>query len=696
MSKISNRIKDRLNWRRLLKYTFRGALFGVLALLVIREIGVAYNPFPCELIENQAHAKIIRDRQGNIVWASTNTDQNWQMPVPLQEVSPLVIDALLAAEDSRFYSHDGIDTVAIFRAGLSALWHRRITSGASTLTMQLVKMAHLKKKSFSYKFVQMCEATSLERQRSKEWILERYLNQAPYGGNIHGIEAAARFYFRKKALDLNLYEASLLAGLPQGPSRLRPDRYPDRAHKRQQYVLQKMLEQGTILEIPDCPLYLPLEQREKDCRLGFVQEEKELVGMVTKYGDVQTTIDGELQSRMRQLLVKHVKQFQGVDNGALVLIDNKTSEIRSIIGMVQPPSQVNAALRRRSSGSVLKPFIYLSLLEQGRISPMTQVKDSPLNINGYRVRNFTNTFSGSVTVQKALTSSLNVPAVRALQRVGVDDFLKTLSTCGFSTFDRRDYGLSLALGGGEVNLLELTNAYSGLARLGTFQPAKIVSGTGTSSQLFDSGAVALLNQMMSSRALGPRTQGRLCWKTGTSNGFRDAWCVAYNDEYTLGIWLGNEDGRACRSLIGSVAARPLVLKVFNELYPNGLPSRRETVELSKLRVCRESGLQLLETCSESIETSMAPTRPLAFCRQCLKKVNKSPTYVTKITSPEGGSYQSTGLVRLELKSEQEGFWFINGKFIRQGEGWYDFREGNYRVKLVVGDTVDEIKFTIKN
>jgi penicillin-binding protein 1C len=651
------------------------------------------NPFPCELIENPLHAKIVKDRQENIIWASTNENQEWSLPIQLNKVSPWMIKAVLAAEDSRFYSHSGVDHLAVGRASLKALTSGKITSGASTLTMQLVKMAHLKGRSFSYKFRQMCEAVSLERKKDKEWILEKYLNLCPYGGNIIGIEAAARFYFRKTAADLNLLEASLLAGLPKSPSRLRPDRFPERAAERQKYVLQRMKEEGFIDEMPEITAYNIPDRRREDCRLGLSQENRNIAFMINRFGETRTTVDSKLQSRLTSLTRSYLQELAGVDSAAMVVIDNKTSEVISLISCSKTESDINFATNPRSSGSVLKPFIYLSLIEEGQLTPVSRLEDRKISFNGYSVRNFSGKFSGSVRLTEALTSSLNIPAVKALQNAGVSEVLAKLRAFGLTTLNRpaEEYGLSLALGGGEVSLLELTNAYSCLANSGVFSKWKILDSTERKSYAANPGAVDLLNQMLSSTAIGPGTAGKLAWKTGTSNGFRDAWCAAFNKEISLGVWLGNEKGQSAACLVGSKAAAPLIMKALIELYPSGLPMWKKSERVIDKEVCSISGLQPAGNCSKIISRTVKDLQ-LAVCRSCNHIANKERH---SVISPVSGTYRTVNGMRLQLKSSIAGHWFVNGKYKGKGNMWCNFRKGTYTLKCISDNHSESVKITVQ-
>lgn len=682
-------------WKRVFLWVPCLLVCSLLLLVIIREVGVAYNKFPCELIENPPAAKTVLDRYGNVIWAQTNKDQNWQIPVKLQEMSPWIIKATICAEDSRFYEHSGVDDIAVLRAGLRSLAAGRLKSGASTLTMQLVKMAHLKGNSFSYKFKQMSEAISLERQRSKEWILEHYLNYAPYGSNIIGIEAASRFYFRKKAIDLNLYEASLLAGLPQAPSVLRPDRHPAKALLRQQYVLKRMLTEGAIEKLPELRLFVGPEKRKNDCRLGVAQTEEHVANMLKGTGEVTSCIDSEIQQKVKAMTKAHLSDFLGIDSAALVVIDNRTSEVRALVNCGS--GKTNSALSPRSSGSVLKPFIYLSLIEQGTMTAVSKLDDRKLHYKDYNVRNFSGHFKGAVSVREALTSSLNTPAVQSLQKLGVNEFLGVLKQVGFTSLNKTadKYGLSLALGGGEVSLLELTNAYACLSRTGQFRKYSLMKEDSKAQQLFDPGSVEIISSILRSEAIGPGTLNKLSWKTGTSNGFRDAWCVAYNDELTIGVWLGNQDGSSNSKLIGSVAAAPLVHKVFNDLYPSGLPQAEKSIYLQSQEVCSTSGLRLVSHCKDVVETRVSINTTLTNCQQCESPSIEKKQSSVSILSPIEGVYKSIDKVRLELKSSSPGSWFINGEYIGKGNRWHDFEKGHFKISCVVEEEIKSTELSVK-
>jgi penicillin-binding protein 1C len=559
----------------------------------------------------------VQDRHGALLYAFTGRDGQWCFPRALDQISPRIINATLAAEDRRFHKHPGVDPVAALRALWLNMSRGRVASGASTLTMQLVKRAEATPRSMRGKLGQMFSALRLERSADKRQILETYLNTAPYGGNLVGVEAAARRWFGKPASELVLSEAALLAGLPKSPTALHPLRHPERALARRNLVLAQMRQAGFIdaseyEQATAAPLgvewhALPHQAPHLAMRLR---------GEAVAKGAVVTTLDGELQGRVQAMAARHLQRFNGdITNVAVMVLDVGEGSVLARVGSADFFSraiagQVDLCRAPRSPGSTLKPFTYALALETQKAYPTEELLDGTLDFGGYNPGNFDGSYNGLVSATEALRLSLNVPAVMLLDRVGVDPLCAFLRKAGFKTLNRpaAAYGLGLTIGDCEVTLESLAGAYLMLARLGEYQPLRLLADNVPASpvRLLSRGTALALYQMLDQPFPAEldqnlvRTGGyssRVCWKTGTSSGLHDAWTVAFNRHYLVAVWMGNSDGRSSRRLVGAQAALPLAAQVFR-----GLPQKSASAwpdaekDLASVKVCAISGLPASPSC----------------------------------------------------------------------------------------------------
>ena len=530
---------------------------------------------------------VLLDRDGLPLRIRLTANDRDLRPVGVASVSPWVVQALVAAEDQRFFRHPGIDPLAIARALRQNLVYRRRVSGASTLTTQVVRLAEPRPRTLRTKLIEAVKAIDLEQRQDKQAILGQYLNRAPFGGTLHGIEAAARSYFDKSAADLTLAEAALLAGLPQAPSRLRPDRHPAAARHRMRYVLDRMVANGFItpeqrtqalrqplpLQVVPRPFHAP-----HFCDLVLMRYPE-------RTGTVRTTLDSGLQQAVESIVARHFRErrLQSITDVAVVVLDVETGAVRALVGSPDyhhhaHHGMVNSALAARSPGSTLKPLIYALALEQGMLTPGATLEDTPMILRDTTFANFDSSFRGAVSVRDALVLSLNIPALRVTAQVGLRETLDLLRAVGLSTLDRpvETYGLGIALGGGEVRLLDLVNAYACLARGGRYLPYRLIeddTATEADFRVFSPETAFMLADMLggSERSLdlfghvGDARLPRIAWKTGTSSGLRDAWTLAWNPDYVVGVWLGNHDGAGVPALVGAQAAAPLAGDIFRQL-----------------------------------------------------------------------------------------------------------------------------------
>ncbi len=545
-------------------------------------------------------------------------------PVPLAETGDWIGAALVAAEDRRFWRHPGIDLLAIARALAQDIAAGRIVSGASTISSQVIRLVRPRARTLWTKVCEFGAAVRLEARQSKAEVLEQYLNRAPFGGNLQGVQAASRAYFGKDAADLSLAEAALLAGLPQSPARLRPDRHPARAAHRRAYVLERMAAAGLITAAQQamanrvpvaCRRSAPPFAAAHFCDLVRSERGGALTG-----GVVRTTLNREMQRLAEDVAARYAADYQpaGAVGIAVVIIEVKSGAVRALVGSPdygdrRRAGQVNAAAAPRSAGSTLKPFAYALAFDQGWLTPACVLADVPRQFKDYEPLNFNAQFAGLVSAREALIQSLNIPALQVAERAGQPLLHDRLRAAGLRTIgaSARTYGLGLVLGNAEVRLLDLANAYAGLARGGVFTPYRLLESDPPVAgvELFSPAACWLVADILGGPERSLDVAGHLAdaalpgvaWKTGTSSGQRDAWTIAYNPEYVVGVWVGNPDGRPAPLLIGGKVAAPPAWDIFRSLYPSGTgPWFEPPPEIKTRMVCAASGCPPNEWCPQLV------------------------------------------------------------------------------------------------
>jgi len=552
---------------------------------------------------------VVAARNGTPLRLFLAPDDAWRFPVRLSAVSPILPRLILAAEDKRFYHHPGVDPLALFRAAAANLRAGRVVSGGSTLTMQLARLADPKPRTLAAKIKEALAALALERSLSKEALLERYCNMAPYGGNIVGVGAASMFYCGKTPDRLSLAEAALLTVLPRAPLALDPTKHPEKAKAARDRLLAAMARRGVITEAAAAQarrvpvpqrLYRPPFFAPQFCDLA-----REAAGAVPR---VDTTLDPETQKAATDILRgrKAWLAGQGIGAVAAVVLDPASHDVLAMVGSTDffgdtRFGQINGATIRRSPGSSLKPFLYAYAMDQGLVFPQSQLLDIPTAFGNYSPKNYDGHFRGRVTTEQALVTSLNVPAVRLLNTVGTSPFLELLRRGGLATLDQpaAHYGLSLVLGGGEVTLLDLANLYADLASGGEHRPPRLLRDAPPvpAIRLFSPEACALVTEMLTKleRPDLPTSWERalavpaVAWKTGTSYGHRDAWAVGYSAGRVIGVWVGNMDGTPVSGISGAVYAGPILFELFRALEPHG--SRLAAppgLNIREIEVCAES------------------------------------------------------------------------------------------------------------
>lgn len=554
-------------------------LVFMLPILAIVSFSVTsyFFPFPIDRLKRRPQSPRVTDRAQREILAITGTDEQWRFPIPLERMNPQLIQATIAAEDERFFQHCGVDPVALLRAICQDISAGKVVSGGSTLTMQVCRMMDNRPRTWQSKIIEMFRSLQLERIYDKNQILETYLNMAPYGRNLRGVQAAAWTWFGKPAADLSLGEAALLAGLPQSPSRYRPDRFAARACLRRETVLRRMVEQKLIdrhqQEVADGePVIIPYRRKPVQAtHAGWLALHRRSSGG-------QTTLDPHVQAEMERLVQGHVRTLPAGVDIAAVVIEIASGDILAMVGSADAknPSvgQVNGVIAWRSPGSALKPFLYAAAFEARRLAPDSILYDIPIYRGGWSPANFDRTFSGQIRAADALRKSRNVPAILVAEGTGLSRCVGLIQAAGVmlppGTTHRS--GLSVAVGGTEVRLLDLTNGYATLGRRGTWQQPRLFLDDATQTRsVLDPNVCAAIDEILSSRGRCPAGMEALAahdipwfmWKTGTSSGRRDAWAVGHNRKVAVGIWVGRFSGLGDAELTGAKAAEPLLARAFD-------------------------------------------------------------------------------------------------------------------------------------
>ena len=598
----------------------RKVIFILITILVIAYIFC----LPRQLF-HVPYSTVVTDRNGELLGARIASDGQWRFP-PRNTTPEKIKQCLITFEDRHFYHHWGVNPVSTGRAAYQNLKNKRIVSGGSTLTMQTIRLARNKSRTFGEKFIEMILATRLEFRASKEKILSMYVSHAPFGGNVVGLDAAAWRYFGHSAEELSWAEAAMLAVLPNAPamihlSKSRQSLLNKRNRLLKQLYGRKIIDSSTyelaISEpLPDEPH--PLPQIAPHLVSRFYQERN------GKYS--VSTIDRGIQTQIENAAERWSNEFNRSDirNLAILVIDIQTNQVVAYCGNVnfkrkQSGNQVDVIQAPRSTGSILKPFLYYAMLQEGSLLPHTLLPDIPININGFTPQNFSLQFEGAVPASEALARSLNIPAVTMLQKYGAPKFHTFLRQIGLKTINRpaSHYGLSLILGGAEATLWDVTNTYAYMGRsllqlpqtecsllLSDSENSEAVTSAKT-TDIFQPGAVwqtfNALTEVNRPEEIDWKSipsMHPIAWKTGTSHGFRDAWAVGVTPHYAIGVWVGNATGEGKPGLVGARTAGPVLFDIFSLLPPTQWFKRPGNVFV-KTEVCRKSGHLKGRFCEET-------------------------------------------------------------------------------------------------
>lgn len=595
----------------------RRALAASFLLCLCALLAYALCPQP-QLDRYQPWSRAYLDRDGRLLRLTLAQDQRYRLYRSLDQVSPQFVEATLLYEDQDYYDHAGVDFSALLRAFLDTYITRERRIGASTITMQVARLRWgIVSSTVAGKLEQILRAIQLTRHYSKRELLEIYLNIAPYGRNIEGIGAASLVYFNKTPDRLSLPEALTLAVVPQNPGKRNPTSEAGYAEllRARANLLERWLERHPQDEGQRRYFDLPLQVRAPE-ELPF--DAPHFVNYLERqlprfeHGLVATSLDGERQRRMQRLLRQYVdaRADQGIRNAAALLLNHETMQLEAMIGSADffdaaIDGQVNGTLAKRSPGSTLKPFVYALAMDEGLVHPLSLLRDAPRRFGGFTPENFDRRFVGPISVKQALIESRNVPAVELQSQLARRSFHGFLREAGVSGLrEEAFYGLALALGGGELTMLELASLYAALANEGVLKPVRMLQQQGQEPgrPLLSAEASFLTLDML--RETPPpharphldtgREVAEIAWKTGTSWSFRDAWAIGVSGPYVLAVWIGNFDGQGNPAFTGRSAAGPLLFSLFDSLprqpgWRVGDRLARRPLNLKKLRVCATTG-----------------------------------------------------------------------------------------------------------
>lgn len=624
---------------------------------------------------NTPYSTVVLDRNYELIGASIAADGQWRFP-PVEEVPEKFIRSIILYEDRYFFRHPGIDVSAVARALWSNIQSKRIVSGASTLTMQVIRLSRNKhSRTLWEKMVEMVLALRLELSWSKKEILVLYASHAPFGGNVVGLEAAAWRYFGRKPGQLSWAETAMLAVLPNSPALIHPGKGREVLRIKRDLLLDRLERHGIIdtvtcslakmERLPPKPHPLPmlaphLHDRVKKVLSAQAEGMKKGSGL----SRIRTTIDKDLQARTTEIIRRHHRQLSGngIHNAAALILDVENKQVLAYVGNIPDLSDsehgnyVDVIISPRSTGSILKPVLYAAMLDAGGMLPHELVPDIPTRIGSYVPQNFTKTYQGAVPANMALARSMNIPAVRMLKSFGLDRFYSLLKKLGMNTLHRpaQDYGLTLILGGAEGTLWDITGIYAGMAHCvnsyfqdhkpegsSFFSPNYIwvapgeqkegieekvgpVSFTVDDDPLSPASCWLTLEAMLEVTRPDEESAWRnfassrkIAWKTGTSYGLRDGWAVGVTPRYAVGVWTGNADGEGRPDLTGIATAAPILFEIFGILDYQGWFGIPEA-QLANIEVCARSGHRAGPYCEE-IQKALVPlsglrTQPCPYCR----------------------------------------------------------------------------------
>ena len=584
-----------------------------IALLAVACLLIGYVLLPINTLLEQPLSMVLEDEEGQLLSASVAADGQWRFGPP-DTIPERFVICLTTFEDKRFFSHLGVDPMAIVRAFIQNIKAGEVVSGGSTLTMQTIRLARQNPpRTFFQKIWEIVWATRLEWSLSKQEILKTYCAYAPFGGNVVGLDAAAWRYYGRPTETLSWGQMATLAVLPNAPALIYPGKNSPKLLQKRNRLLTKLWQNGHLDSLscvlaqaeplPAKPIPLP--------RLAAHLCDR-LKNQSYTPGRYKTSLNYGFQQAVSQLVNKHQRNLEGnrIFHASALVTEVSTGKVLAYVGNVSdrlgPGRQVDMITALRSYGSLLKPVLYAAMLNEGLLMPDAWVKDVPVSFGGFRPRNFDKTFDGLVPASEALYRSLNIPAVNLLQEYGTVRFLNILHKNGFKHINKSagHYGLSLILGGAEASMQEVSHLYTNWSRLLRLQSARPVfsfSKVLLPGSLWQSEADVFMGPAAIWQTTEALTKGRrpagysfgkrqkIAWKTGTSYGLRDSWAVGFTPEYVVVVWVGNADGEGRPGLTGLTTAAPLMFDIFNILPETENWFSAPASEMNRITVCQESG-----------------------------------------------------------------------------------------------------------
>ncbi|RYZ55741.1 MAG: penicillin-binding protein 1C, partial [Sphingobacteriales bacterium] len=577
--------------------------------------------FPLPSASARPFARVVVAEDGTPLTAFADRNGIWRYPITLEEVAPAYLEALFTYEDRWFWYHPGVNPLSMLRAGQQYLRANRVLSGGSTLTMRVARILEpMPRRNLASKTRQVLRALQLEIHYSKREILTLYLNFAPFGGTLEGLQAASYTYFGKPANRLSDAEAALLAVLPQAPTRYRPDINPLVARAARDKLLQRMekLQVWSAERVAQAKLEVVAAQRFASPSHAQLLSRR-LSQIYTEQSLIRSSLDITLQQGLEDLTRAYVKRLPERTSAAVLVVDNRTQDVKAYLGSADFFSQarfgqIDMVQAIRSPGSTLKPFLYAMALDAGLVHSESLLTDAPTAFGNYRPQNFSSGFSGPVGLAEALRRSLNLPAVQVLDHLGVDVFVARLKNAGAQAVFAKGAtpNLAVILGGFGTNLESLTQLYTALGRKGQAAPLNMIAQAlnknitpheeSQGRYLMSPGAAWIIGRILqgdhSAQSLNTPNRlpspGALAWKTGTSYGYRDSWAIGVQGDYTLGVWIGRPDGTPLLGASGTVTAAPLLFSVAAQLetmFPYNRTSLAQPKNVSETEICWPLGAE---------------------------------------------------------------------------------------------------------
>ncbi len=674
-------------------------IFIAVIVLVIIKTQISLQAVPNSLSKLNTQIKKNRylDRKNTILNVSYQNKWNTHDIVSLYNIPEFMQQAIIAAEDKRFYKHNGIDWLARLSALKQNILNIEGVRGASTITEQVIKMLHHRQRTVWTRWLEGFEAQDLESKVSKPEILEFYLNQVPYAAQRRGIKQAAAYYFNRDLQTLSKKEMLALAVMVRSPKWLNPFHYPKKLNTTIMALAERMLAQGGI-EKSDFDTIRQnklLATKSKwnintEHFIQYVKQQAQQPGAVSENdnGTVYTTLNAELQVKAQKVLDRRLELMRNahVLNGAVLIVEHGSNEILSWVvaqaGKKQKQfNNINAVLAARQPGSALKPFLYASALDKGWTAA-TMIADTPLEegvgLGLHSYQNYSREHYGLISLRESLGNSLNIPAVRTIQYIGVAPFLHLLKNLGVNSLTAHPnvYGDGIALGNGELTLLELVQAYTTLARMGSYKPLSTIAGQSdlkNSYPLINSDIASLIGNILSDPKAREREFGgnsilnfpqQTAVKTGTSSDYHDAWAIGYNDRYTIGVWFGNLDYSSMQEVTGSTGPALVLRTLFNELN-RGREARAlyHSRFLVKNAVCRNTGLTADGSCEAKDEWFLPVTKVTHdAAKETVARIRKPTNGLRLAMDPRvPDNYEVFEFKLNKIQGMEKVSWFVNGK-----------------------------------